>query len=107
MYQILKALDYTNSKGIMHRDIKIGNLAFDHSKRKVTIIDWGLADFYRPDEEYGNPGTRCYKAPEIMLKEKFYNYAVDMWSVGIVFAELMFSPEENLLYCEEEDDDYA
>ena len=52
MYQALKALDYANSLGIMHRDLKLTNLAIDHPNRKLTILDWGLADFYSPDKEY-------------------------------------------------------
>ena len=52
MYQAFKALDYANSKGIMHRDLKMDNLAIDHPNRKLTILDWGLADFYKPDKTH-------------------------------------------------------
>ena len=41
MYQILKTLDYANSKGIFHRDLKVDNIAIDHANRKLKIIDWG------------------------------------------------------------------
>ena len=50
MYNILKALDYANSMGVMHRDIKASNIAIDHNNRKVYLIDWGLADFYHPGQ---------------------------------------------------------
>jgi casein kinase II subunit alpha len=36
MYELLKALDYCYSHGIMHRDVKLHNVMIDHSERKVT-----------------------------------------------------------------------
>ena len=33
--------------------------------------------------------TRWYRAPEVILMSDFYSYAIDIWSVGCIFAELM------------------
>ncbi|KIY93473.1 casein kinase 2, alpha polypeptide [Monoraphidium neglectum] len=52
MLQLLQALDFTHSRGIMHRDVKPANVLIDHSKRQLKLIDWGLADFYFPGKEY-------------------------------------------------------
>lgn len=43
MYQLLLALDYTHSLGIVHRDIKPANFMIEHSSRKLRLLDWGLA----------------------------------------------------------------
>jgi casein kinase II subunit alpha len=43
MYKILKALDYTHSRGIMHRDIAPCNIVINHEAREVKIIDWSHA----------------------------------------------------------------
>lgn len=48
MYKILVGLDYTHSCGIIHRDIKPQNVLVDYKTRDVFIIDWGLAEFYKP-----------------------------------------------------------
>ncbi|KAG8041813.1 hypothetical protein G9C98_007117 [Cotesia typhae] len=38
--------------GIMHRDVKPHNVMIDHENRKLRLIDWGLAEFYHPGQEY-------------------------------------------------------
>ncbi|KAB8093698.1 hypothetical protein EE612_020605, partial [Oryza sativa] len=48
IYELLKALDYCHSQGIMHRDVKPHNVMIDHELRKLRLIDWGLAEFYHP-----------------------------------------------------------
>ena len=45
LYEILKALDFCHSKGVIHRDVKPHNIMIDHAQRKVRLIDWGLAEF--------------------------------------------------------------
>lgn len=48
MFEILKALDFCHSQGIMHRDVKPHNVMIDHERRQLRLIDWGLAEFYHP-----------------------------------------------------------
>ena len=48
IYELLRALDYAHSHGIMHRDVKPNNIMFDPIIRKLRLIDWGLAEFYHP-----------------------------------------------------------
>jgi len=39
--------------------------------------------------------TRWYRAPEVILMNKMYDYSVDIWSVGCIFAELLTMMESN------------
>ena len=52
LYELLRALDYCHSMGIMHRDVKPHNVMIDHENRRLRLIDWGLAEFYHPGQEY-------------------------------------------------------
>uniref|UniRef100_A0A8K9XDD2 Protein kinase domain-containing protein n=1 Tax=Oncorhynchus mykiss TaxID=8022 RepID=A0A8K9XDD2_ONCMY len=68
MFEILKALDYCHSMGIMHRDVKPHNVMIDHEHRKLRLIDWGLAEFYHPNQEYNvRVASRYFKGPELLV----------------------------------------
>lgn len=74
----------------MHRDIKPNNILINPKTKKATIIDWGLSEFYFPDNEYSTKvGARFYKAPELLVNYRKYNYSVDIWALGCVFAEML------------------
>ncbi|OMJ81699.1 hypothetical protein SteCoe_17749 [Stentor coeruleus] len=91
LYEILRILDFAHSNGIMHRDIKPSNILINHEKKDVKIIDWGLAEFYYPDTAYNvQVASRYYKAPELLVNYQYYDYSVDMWSFGAMFAGIIF-----------------
>ena len=57
---------------------------------QLRLIDWGLAEFYHPDTEYHiRVGSRYYKAPELLVGLKKYDYSLDMWSVGCMLASMV------------------
>lgn len=100
LYQILRGLKYIHSANVLHRDLKPSNLLVN-SNCDLKICDLGLARGILPEDDVEGSGgggsmmlteyvvTRWYRAPEIMLACTDYNKAVDIWSVGCIFAELL------------------
>lgn len=94
IFEILKALDYCHSQGIMHRDVKPHNVMIDHENRKLRLIDWGLAEFYHPGREYNvRVASRYYKGPELLVDLQLYDYSLDIWSLGCMLAGMVFRKE--------------
>ncbi|ORZ11118.1 kinase-like domain-containing protein [Absidia repens] len=94
IYELLKALDYCHSMGIMHRDVKPHNVMIDHEKRQLRLIDWGLAEFYHPGTEYNvRVASRYFKGPELLVNFQAYDYSLDLWSLGCMFAGMIFRKE--------------
>jgi len=89
-FQLLDGLKHLHDNWIIHRDLKTSNLLLSH-KGILKIADFGLA------REFGSPlmpytpivVTLWYRAIELLLGQKIYSKAIDMWSVGCIVAELM------------------
>ncbi|KAG8227994.1 hypothetical protein J437_LFUL007967 [Ladona fulva] len=91
LYQILRGLKYLHSARILHRDIKPGNLLVN-SNCDLKICDFGLARVEEPDQSKHMTQevvTQYYRAPEILMGARHYTAAVDVWSVGCIFGELL------------------
>lgn len=118
-YNLLKGLKYIHSAGIYHRDLKPANCLTNRDccvkicdfglARAVIEPPVALSSTPReavePDENGEVPVvaatqrlkrhltqhvvTRWYRAPELILLQESYTEAIDMWSVGCIFAELL------------------
>ena len=90
VYQMLRALAHIHSLGVCHRDIKPQNLLVDVHTHALKLCDFGSAKVLRPEEaNISYICSRYYRAPELIFGATNYTTAIDVWSVGCVFAELM------------------
>lgn len=87
LYQMLRALKYVHSAGVVHRDLKPSNILINENC-DLKICDFGLARLQDP-QMTGYVSTRYYRAPEIMLTWQKYDVGVDVWSTGCIFAEML------------------
>ncbi|KAA1083925.1 hypothetical protein PGT21_011800 [Puccinia graminis f. sp. tritici] len=91
LMQLLSATALCHNNWIIHRDLKTSNLLMNN-RGQIKVADFGLA------RTYGDPPTGdmtqlvvtlWYRAPELLLGAESYTTAIDLWSIGCIFAELI------------------
>jgi serine/threonine protein kinase len=95
--QVCEALQYAHDHGVVHRDIKPENILLDKTGR-VKIADFGLARLVGADADAGSRrltqprdvmGTPHYMAPEQVEKPQLVDHRADIYSLGVVFYEML------------------
>ena len=90
MYQVARSLAYIHQVGICHRDIKPQNLLLDPNTHVVKLCDFGSAKMLvKGESNIAYICSRYYRAPELIFGATDYTTAIDTWSFGCVFAELI------------------
>ena len=86
IHDISKAVYSMHNLGIIHRDLKLSNIALTNknNKNEIRILDFGLSKILGPNqmcnEGYGTPG---YAAPEVINRYN-YSFEADIWSIGVI-----------------------
>lgn len=91
--QLLDAVSYCHSNGIVHFDIKIENIMYNPVTKLVTLIDFGLCEFITKENQgmfSKCAGSLDYCAPELMKRgPKFFGTNADVFSLGVVLFVLL------------------
>lgn len=92
---VCEALQFAHNAGIVHRDIKPANILLDTAGR-VKIADFGLARLTGSDASHVTltgtrqvMGTPRYMAPEQMIGSHDVDHRADIYSLGVVFYEML------------------
>ncbi|PWA90541.1 protein kinase-like domain-containing protein [Artemisia annua] len=85
-FQVFQVLAHMHQNGYFHCDLKPENLLMNENI--IKIGDLGQARDMNGQRSY-NVSKLWYHAPEVLLQSPCYNYAVDMWAMGAIMAELL------------------
>lgn len=96
MFQLLRGIQYLHTAGVLHRDLKPSNILVDQ-RCSLKICDFGLARAaFRAENDSDivlwtdYVATRWYRAPELIMPQaNNYGPAIDVWSAGCIFAEML------------------
>ncbi|EKG20553.1 hypothetical protein MPH_02080 [Macrophomina phaseolina MS6] len=91
MLQLTSAVGFLHDHWILHRDLKTSNILMNN-RGEIKVADFGMARFVGdppPPDLTQLVVTLWYRAPELLLGAKEYDSAIDMWSVGCIFGELL------------------
>jgi serine/threonine-protein kinase len=92
MRKIAEAVKAVHGLQIAHRDLKPGNIMLD-SRLEPMVLDFGLVQSDRDDTRLTNPGmivgSPAYLAPEKLAGERGDVYRADLYSLGVIFYEML------------------
>ena len=91
---IAEGVNYIHSMGLVHFDLKFDNILInvdtDGNITDLRISDFGLT---RSNKEFktnvDSDGTLVYMAPEMFVKDSFFNEKIDIWSLGVILFSLL------------------
>ena len=92
-WQLLCALKYMHSAGLIHRDLKPSNMLIN-TDSSIKVCDFGLSRAVGVDTQEDEVltdyiATRWYRAPELIFGSFHYDTGIDMWACGCILYELL------------------
>lgn len=109
IFTLVNALNDLHQHRLIHNDIKLENLLYNCTKKRLLLCDYGLVRMIDTPSMYD--GTTVYFSPEKIQKQP-YNPSFDWWAVGVVAYEMLsggmypyHKPDEDTMQTDDEDGD--
>lgn len=89
-YQVTEAISACQSRGIVHRDIKLDNILMDTRLTTAKLCDFGVSRMAVRGQRISDQcGTPAYIAPEIIVDCGYDAFYVDLWSMGVMLYAMV------------------
>jgi serine/threonine protein kinase len=83
--QLLSAVYYTHKNSVVHRDLKIENILIRSDDGCLKLLDFGLSNFYQPNQLLRTYcGSLYFAAPELLHGRPYRGPEIDVWSLGVI-----------------------
>lgn len=89
IYKCCVALDFVHFHGIIHRDIKPGNIIYNRPQDLVKLTDFSISHYLETKELVKNAGTLAYMAPEHFLEARDITVLTDIFALGSTMYKML------------------